>query len=223
VKERWVETVPVLDHFALVADPSQYAALPEDWCIGVSDVVDSKGAIEAGRYKAVNLAGAGIISGVTNALFGDLPLFAFGGDGARFAVSPAQAPAAADALSRVAMWAERDLDLHLRVGMTAVAEVRDAGFDARVAFWRASEHVRYAMFTGGGLEWAEAKLKSGAIGLAPAATEDEPNLSGLSCQWGAVLPKQGKILSIIVKPSPGVTQERFAEIASRATLANTES
>ncbi len=214
MSDRWVDTVPVLDHFEKVADPSHYAPLPDDWHLGVSDVVDSTSAIEAGRYKAVNLAGAGTISAVANALGREFSLFVFGGDGARFSVPPIQAPAAADALSRVAMWAERELNLRLRVGMTSVAEVRAAGFDARVAFWQASDHVRYAMFTGGGLEWAEAQLKSGAISLLPAPEHEEPNLTGLSCQWGPILPRQGKILSLIVKPEPGASKERFAEITS---------
>ena len=214
MNERWVETVPVLDNFAQVVDLSVYAPLPDDWRIGVSDVMDSTSAIETGRYKAVNLAGAGTISAVANALRGDLSLFVFGGDGARFAVSPAEAPAATDALSRVAMWAKRDLNLRLRVGMTSVAEVRAAGFDARAAFWQASDNVRYAMFAGGGLEWAEAQLKSGAIGLPLGVSDDEPNLTGLSCQWGPILPRHGKILSLIVKPAPGASQASFAEIAS---------
>ena len=215
MSERWLKTVPILENFAQVTDASHYAALPDDWHIGISDVVDSTAAIEAGRYKAVNLAGAATISAVANALSGDLPLFVFGGDGARFAVSPAQAPAAASALSRVAMWAERDLNLHLRVGMMTVAEVRAAGFDARVAFWQASGQVRYAMFSGGGMEWAETQLKSGAIGLAPAAADDEPNLAGLSCQWGPILPRQGKIFSLIVKPAPGVSAASFSEVTSK--------
>ncbi len=213
MNESWIDSVPVLDHFARAADPSGYAALPDDWRIGVSDVVNSTGAIEAGRYKAVNLAGAGIISAVTNAL-GGLRLFVFGGDGARFAVPPEQSEAAAEALSRVAAWAKRDLKLELRVGMTTVAAVRAAGHDVRVAFWQASEHVRYAMFTGGGLEWAEAQLKAGALSLAPAAPGEEPDLTGLSCQWGNLQPKQGKILSLIVKPAPDAPQERFAEITT---------
>ena len=215
MSEQWIENVPVLEQFSQVADPSRYIPLPDDWHIGVSDVVNSTSAIEAGRYKAVNVAGAATISAVANALDGGLSLFVFGGDGARFAVSPIQAPAAADALARVAMWSGRDLDLCLRTGMTNVAEVRAAGFDVRVAFWQASDHVRYAMFTGGGLEWADAQLKNGAIGLPPAAADKEPDLTGLSCQWGSILARQGKIMSLIVKPAPGASAARFVEIVSR--------
>ena len=214
---RWLETVPVLDRFTDVADPSRYVPLPDDWRIGLSDVVDSTKAIEAGRYKAVNLAGAATISAVSNALGGDLPLFVFGGDGARFAVPPEQAPLAAEALARVAAWVGRDLDLTLRVGMVGVDEIRAHGTDARAAFWAASDHVRYAMFTGRGLEWAETQLKGGAIGLAPSVSDEEPNLTGLSCQWGPILPKRGKIVSLIVKAEPEATTGGFAEIASEIT------
>ncbi len=213
--EGWLKSVPVLDHFAQVADPSRFAPLPDDWVIGISDVVDSTSAIATGRYKAVNLAGAGTISAVANALDGKLCLFVFGGDGARVAVPPEQAPVAADALCRVAKWADRELNLQLRVGITTVAEIRVAGFDARAAFWQASEHVRYAMFTGGGLEWAEAQLKRGDIGLAPSAAADEPDLTGLSCQWGPIRPRHGMILSLIVKQAPNASAERFSEIAAR--------
>jgi hypothetical protein len=190
--------------------------VPDDWHIGVSDVVNSTSAIREGRYKAVNLAGAATISAVANALQGDLRLFVFGGDGARFAVPPAQAPSAADALARVARWCAQNLNLHLRVGLINVAEIRAAGFDVRVALWRASDHVRYAMFTGGGLEWADAQLKSGAIGLPPSPVDHEPDLTGLSCQWGPIVPRQGKIMSLIVKPTPGVSAARFVDVASRA-------
>ncbi len=214
MSEVWVEAVPVLDHFAQVADPSLYAPLPDDWIIGLSDVIDSTGAIDAGLYKAVNLAGAATISAVSNALGGALRLFAFGGDGARFAVPPEHAAATVEALARVAAWAARDLALDLRVGTTTVAAARAAGFDVRAAFWPASEHVRYAMFTGGGLEWAETQMKEGHASLAPVDDED-PDLTGLSCQWGPIKPRQGKILSLIVKPVAGVAQHHFADVATR--------
>lgn len=212
--QSWAATVPTLSDFSQVTDPSRYAPVPDDWHIGLSDVVGSTALIEADRYKAVNLAGAATISAVSNALGGDLRLFAFAGDGSHFALPPAQSPLAADALSRVSAWAERDLDLRLRVGMTRVAQVRAAGLDVRVAFWQASEHVRYAMFTGGGLEWAEARLKEGAIGLPAPPDNDEPDLTGLSCQWAPIESKQGHILSLIVKRTPETSQDLFARVAS---------
>lgn len=210
----WLTTVPVLEEFAQVADPANYAPLPESWFVGVSDVVKSTQAIEAGRYKAVNLAGAATIGGVLNALDGDLPLFVFGGDGARFAIPPVHAPATADALRRVATWVRRDLDLDLRVGIVEAGKVRQAGFDVRAAFWHASDDVRYAMFTGGGLEWADRQLKTGAIENLTADHAEEPDLTGLSCQWGPIESRQGKIVSLIVKPQPAAPPGKFADIVS---------
>ncbi|NNE24191.1 MAG: DUF3095 domain-containing protein [Rhizobiales bacterium] len=213
--QSWVTSVPVLERFSEVADPSRYRPLPDDWLIGVSDVEDSTAAITNGRYKAVNLAGAATISAISNALPGQTTLFTFGGDGAHFALSPAQAPVAAEALASVASWAARDLGLNLRVGMTGIHDVRAAGLDVRVAFWRASDHVRYAMFTGGGLEWSETQLKTGAIGLPAAAANSEPDLTGLSCQWAPIRARQGAILSLIVKQARHASHAQFAEIAAR--------
>lgn len=175
------DSVPELGRFWQGSDTSNYAQLPDDWSIGISDVVNSSGEIGAGRYKAVNLAGAGTIRAVANALGGHLPLFVFGGDGANFAVPPNDVVAARDALARVAMWAKRDLGLDLRVGMTKVSDVRAAGHDIRVAYWRASNELRYAMFAGGGLEWIDAQLKDDSITFGHDATTKEPDLSGLSC------------------------------------------
>lgn len=194
--KNWIDTVPTLDRFSQVADPTHYRPVPDDWWIGVSDVVDSTDAINDGRYKAVNLAGAATISAVSNALKNEALLFVFGGDGARFVVSPDSGATASEALARVAMWAKRDLDLDLRVGMVRVAEARAANFDVCVAWWQASPAVRYAMFTGGGLAWADAGLKAGAFGLRPAGTGHDPDLTGLSCQWGTLKSKQGSILSL---------------------------
>lgn len=61
----------------------------------------------------------------------------------------------------------------------------------------------------------DARLKAGAIALPPAAAGHEPDLTGLSCQLGPFVPKQGKILSLIVKQAPGTPDARFAELATR--------
>ena len=59
------------------------------WSVGVADIVESTKAIAAQRYKAVNMAGAAVVASVTNALEGREFPFVFGGDGASFAVAPA--------------------------------------------------------------------------------------------------------------------------------------
>ena len=211
----WLDDIPVLDRFTDMVEPSRYAPVPDDWCIGISDVLASTQAVAAGNYKAVNFAGAGTICAVANALGGDLPLFAFGGDGAHFAVPPRHARVAAQTLARLAGWAERNLGLTLRVGMLTVGEVRAAGHDVRVAFWRASEHVRYAMFTGGGVEWVAERLKAGTIDVSAAADAVDPDLSGLSCQWGTVPARNGRIVSLIVKPVETGAAARYADVAAR--------
>ena len=92
--------MPVFDSFADVINPSSYRPVPEDWAVGFSDVVGSTKAIAEGRYKAVNMVGAGVIAAVANALQRRPFPYVFGGDGASFAVSAADAAAAAEALRR---------------------------------------------------------------------------------------------------------------------------
>jgi hypothetical protein len=80
-------SVPAFHSFHRLMDPALYTPLPDDWMLGLADVVGSTKAIAQNRYKAVNMAGAAVIAGVKNALGGiDFP-YVFGGDGANFAVS----------------------------------------------------------------------------------------------------------------------------------------
>ena len=50
------EGLATVASFARLADRSLYAALPDDWVLGLADVVRSTEAIAVGRYKAVNTA-----------------------------------------------------------------------------------------------------------------------------------------------------------------------
>ena len=126
-------TLPVQRGFRALMDPARYAPLPDDWSIGIADVVQSTKAIAEKRYKAVNMAGAAVIASVTNALGGhDFP-FVFGGDGASFAVPPRDADKAREALAATAAWADGELGLTLRVALIPVAHIRAQGFDVRVA------------------------------------------------------------------------------------------
>src|SRR4029450_3710456 len=96
--------IPVFRGFSSLMDPKLYSQLPDDWSIGVADIVESTKAIAAQRYKAVNMAGAAVIAAVTNALEGREFPFVFGGDGASFAVSPDDLERARDARAAPPNW-----------------------------------------------------------------------------------------------------------------------
>lgn len=213
--------IPVFDSFADVMKPSSYHSVPEDWAVGFSDVVGSTKAIAQGRYKAVNMVGAGVIAGVANALERRHFPYVFGGDGASFAVSAADAPAAAEALRAMAVFAREELQIELRVAMVPAATIRAAGRDVRVARFAASPHCAYAMFAGGGLAWLEGEVKRGAHWLAPAAPGARPDLSDLSCRWTVAPAAHGTILSVIVVPRGddprfGALVEEVVEMATGA-------
>src|SRR3982075_2685531 len=126
-------SIPVFRGFSSLMDPALYSPLPNDWSIGVADIVESTKAIAEARYKAVNMAGASVIAAVTNALAGREFPFVFGGDGASFAVSPDDLERAREALAATATWVKEDLNLAMRVALVPVASIRAQGFDVRVA------------------------------------------------------------------------------------------
>lgn len=219
--EEFLKNLPVFLHFEDVADPMLYRALPDGWALALADIVDSTGAIDSGRYKAVNMAGAGVISGLLNALQRyDLP-FIFGGDGAAVAIAPSQVDAAREALSRVQSWVADDIGLTLRAAIVPVSVIRENGFDVRVARFQASDDVSYAMFSGGGNHWADEQMKSGQYLVSAAESGSRPNLTGLSCRWNPIEAARGKVVSIIALPGPNNDAPAFRSIVGEiVALAN---
>ena len=193
--------IPVFRGFGRLMDPVLYAPLPDDWTIGVADIVESTKAIAAQRYKAVNMAGAAVIAAVTNALQGREFPFVFGGDGASFAVSPSDLAAAREALAATAGWVRDDLELAMRVALVPVTAIRANGLDVRVARFGPSANLSYAMFSGGGLGFAEAAMKRGEFAVAPAPAGMQPDLTGLSCRFEEIPSARGLILSVLVVPT----------------------
>jgi hypothetical protein len=199
--EDFYRTAPTFRDFRLVADEFSFSPLPEDWLIGVADVEQSTKAIQDNRYKAVNMAGAAVIAAVANAVGQrDFP-FVFGGDGASFAVSPADAGIARQALAETATWVREDLDLTLRVGMVSVEEIRRNGHDVRVGRYAVSDNISIAMFSGGGVAWADAAMKRDEISVPRAPPGARPDLSGLSCRFEQFPTQYGQILSVLVLPA----------------------
>src|SRR5258707_15757591 len=196
-------SIAVFRGFASLMDPALYSPLPDDWTIGIADIVESTRAIANQRYKAVNMAGAAVIAAVTNALEGREFPFVFGGDGASFAVGPDDLPRAREALAATAAWVKEDLDLVMRVAMVPVGAIRAQGADVRVARFGPSANLSYAMFSGGGLGWAETAMKRGEFGVDAAPPGTLPDLSGLSCRFEEIPSARGLILSVLVVPAPG--------------------
>ena len=204
--------IPVFRGFSSLMDPALYSALPDDWSIGVADIVESTKAIAEARYKAVNMAGASVIAAVANALEGREFPFVFGGDGASFAVSPDDVARTRDALAATAIWVEESLNLMMRVALVPVAAVRAQGLDVRVARFGPSPNLSYAMFSGGGLGWAETAMKRGEFAVPAAAPGTQPDLTGLSCRFEEIPSVRGLILSVLVVPARGADPLAFRKL-----------
>jgi hypothetical protein len=198
--------IPVFTEFSGVTDIDNYRPLPDDWGLVTGDIVNSTGAIDAGQYKSVNMAGASIISAVLNAVGQqDLP-FVFGGDGALVAVPASGLEKARGAIAAVQTWVKEDLNL-----------------DVRVARFKVSDQASYAMFAGGGANWAESRMKEGLYLVEPAAALSRPDLTGLSCRWNPIPSRHGEIVSVIAVPDIAGDGSAFsALIADIVALAGAE-
>ena len=205
-------SIPVFRGFASLMDPALYSALPDDWTIGVADIVESTKAIADARYKAVNMAGASVIAAVANALEGREFPFVFGGDGASFAVSPDDLERTREALAATAIWVEESLDLVMRVALVPVSAVRAQGLDVRIARFGPSANLSYAMFSGGGLGWAETAMKRGEFAVPKAAPGTQPDLTGLSCRFEEIPSARGLILSVLVVPARAADPQAFRKV-----------
>lgn len=211
--DSFYDDLPSSDRFADMADSARYTRLPDDWLVGVSDIVNSTGLVAAGKYKTVNMVGAAVISAAMNAVDGRAFPFIFGGDGAAFAIWPGAAETVRAALAATQRWAEEEFGIALRTALVPARDCAAAGHPVRLARYRAAPEAHYAMFAGGGISWAEARMKSGEIGIDPAPAGTRPDLTGLSCRWSHMQARQGIILSLVVLPVDGTSREAFSELA----------
>lgn len=210
----FIASIPVFSEFEGVADAANYRPLPDDWALATTDIVGSTKAIADGQYKAVNMAGASMISALLNAVGRrDLP-FVFGGDGAMVAFPQSAIETVRRTLAATQAWVAEELGLTMRAAITTMKAIRDRKLDVRVALFQASEHVSYAMFTGGGSSWAEAEMKAGRNTITPAGSGARPDLSGLSCRWNPIEARRGEIVSIIAVPAPGVRAADFQALVA---------
>ncbi len=214
------DSLPRQRDFTSLAQPARFTPVPGDWALGVADIVDSTGEIAQGRYKTVNMVGAAVISAMINALKGQEFPYVFGGDGAGFAIPASAVDTARTVLSELRRWADEEFSIALRGALVPVSEIRSAGRDLRVARYAPSDGVDYAMFSGGGLVWAEAQMKSGAFEVPPADPGALPDLTGLSCRWSNSKARHGQIVSLVIQPTQKATESDFADLAQSVLTAS---
>jgi hypothetical protein len=106
------------------------------------------------------------------------------------------------ALKGIQKIARDTLALEMRCALVPVGAVRAEQRDVKIAYQALGPARKLAMMAGGGIDAAEAIIKSekGApfIVNADDATEDA-DLSGLSCRWKPLQSQRGVMLSIIVR------------------------
>lgn len=177
-----------------------YVDVPLDWWVVLTDVQGSTEAIQRGRYKDVNMAGASTIAALLNVMKGELFPFVFGGDGAT-ALIPYERKAEIESALRCSQKIIKDhFDLNLRVGVISVAELYSFNHSIKVCRYELEGGPSLAFFRGDGLEAAEKIIKSGHKFLESGFIGDpEKVLAGLSCRWAPLQSQRGHMLTIMIK------------------------
>lgn len=192
------DELPEFSDFRKVSDGSLYHPAPDDWWIIAGDIRNSTEAIENGKYKEVNMAGASIIAAISNLFkdFGPLP-FAFGGDGSTVLVPDQKHTEIKQTLAFCRQAILDSFGLDMRTGAVPVKDVRSVGLDVKVAKMRLSETTNQTVFWGDGLEYAESLIKENDEG--GSSDGYVANLEGLECRWQKIPPDQDEITSYIIK------------------------
>jgi hypothetical protein len=185
----------------------------------MTDVRGSTKAIEAGRYREVNLIGAASVNCILNALHTyELP-FVFGGDGATILIPSKDRKIAAAELRSLQKLAQNEFGIDLRAGMVSMAQINDLGSEIKVGKYELSPGNYTAQLKGGGVTLAEQMVKynqpEGATILKAQGEEDPPQLEGLSCRVDTVKSKHGNILSVLIKPNSKNQNEVLESILSQ--------
>lgn len=209
--ENFYSQLPLLDNFLKITEIGNFVDVPDDWYIVITDIRGSTQAIEAGKYKEVNLLGAGSIVAVLN-VAGETEIpFVFGGDGASLLMGPSLLPAAQKALLATQQLAKTKFDLDLRVGVVPVKVVVAANYPVKIAKFKVSENYSQAIFIGGGLTRATELIKDPVAGniytIKNNGVSSTADFSGLECRWQDIPSKYGEIVTLLVMVRSDFSQQ----------------
>ncbi|WP_445171965.1 DUF3095 domain-containing protein [Microcoleus sp.] len=200
--ENFYSQLPLLDNFIEITDLGNFVDVPDDWYIVVTDIRGSTKAIEAGKYKEINLLGACSIVAVLNVAGQTEIPFVFGGDGGSLLIGPSLLPAAQKALLATQQLAKTQFDMDLRVGVVPVKVVVAANYPVKIAKFKVSENYSQAVFIGGGLTRATELIKDPVAGniysIKNNGVSPKADFSGLECRWQDIPSKYGEIVTLLV-------------------------
>jgi hypothetical protein len=192
-----------LRDYNLMVENKFYQDLPLDWVVVLTDVKGSTKAIEAGRYKEVNMVGVSCIIAVQNAL-GELAFpFIFGGDGATLAVPKSEIRVVKEALSHTRAVARQQFGLELRIAIIEAAKIIETGAQLKVAKLQVSEFQSLALVRGDGWTLAESWMKDGDGFTLPDSQASMGDTEGLECRWNPIPARKDEILALIIQAREG--------------------
>ena len=191
--------LPTFDKFSEVLESKHYTPVPDDWLIVVTDVKGSTKAIEAGRYRDINLVGAACLIAIKNAFPDDDFPFVFGGDGVTLAVPPEVETQLVKVLVGLKSHARSFFGFDLRVGVVPLKELTRTGHRLSIAKQKLVGTQHLAMFKGSALQEADRLIKEQEDVYGVRGEGIPPRFDGLSCRWEAIPSKQGFILAILIQ------------------------
>jgi len=179
----------------LLEQQEQFAQVPDNWHVIITDIVGSTQSVMGGRHQDVNLIATGSIVTVLNIAFGmgiTVPFF-FGGDGATFIVPNDLIYRAMSALVAYRESIMKNFGLELRTGTLPVQQVYNEGFNIDIAKYNRSAVFAIPIVLGSGLDYAERIIKGKDYLLAGhTADNQEPDTSGMQCRWDTIAPPKDK-------------------------------
>ncbi|MBT5631443.1 MAG: DUF3095 domain-containing protein [Nitrospina sp.] len=218
--ENFYADLPIFTDFLGVTDENNFHNVPDDWLVVVSDIKGSTKAIESGRYKDVNILGASSIISVLNSTQNVEVPFVFGGDGASFVIPESLRKSTEKALNGTKRLAQASFKMDLRIGIVPVKTIVEGGAQVRIAKMQVSPWGTLAMFSGGGLAYAEKLIKdprsSVEYEIQPDLNhiEDQDLFAGLECRWEPIHSKKGETVCLMVL-ARGDDELKNAEVYSR--------
>lgn len=182
-----------------ILDVNNYQKLPVDWYIVITDVKGSTKAIEAGKYKDVNVVGVSSIIAAKNAC-GDVDIpFIFGGDGATLFIPADKVENVKMALSATKKKSREAFNLELRVSFIPAIEIYNRKAEIFIARMKLSSTAHIAMARGSGIALAEELTKkSSEFELVEVGALEDAH-KGLECRWSPIQSSKGEILTLIIQ------------------------